>query len=184
MTKTSTRLKLPRTVSTINAHITGRHERAGIANQEHGCSTVLFGLAQLAQHVLSRPLALSLWVLDKQSFHHGCDNVSRRNSVDADSVLAPLARQVSRQLDDRCFARVVCCANQPLRILVSQYSRRPKTNTTYPVGHSSRHGCDEGHGSSVPMLDHLLGHCLCCHEHSCYIDLEHGVCILGRVLER
>lgn len=34
------------------------------------------------------------------------------------------------------------------------------------------------------MPDHLLGHCLRCHEDSCDVDLEHGVCILGCVLER
>lgn len=90
------------------------HERAGIADQEHGCTTILLGGGQPSQHVLRRPGLLALRVLDEQLLHHLRYNISGRDGVDTNVVLTPFGRQVSSELDDTCLGRVVCGTDQPL----------------------------------------------------------------------
>lgn len=80
---------------TIDAQIRTRHEGAGVADQKHGGTAVLFGLAEFVQHVLCRPFAASFWVLYEQGFDHCCYNVAWRDGVDADSVGTPFAGQVA-----------------------------------------------------------------------------------------
>lgn len=54
---------------------------------------------------------------------------------------------------------------------------------TYPIGNCAAHTGDHGNAASVSKANHLLGHSLCGHEHASHIDLEHGVAVLGRILQ-
>ena len=66
-------------------------------------------------------------------------------------------------------------------MLATAHVRREKD--THSVCDCTAHGCNEGHGSAVTVLDHLLGHCLGSHEYPRHVDLKHGVRVLGRVLQ-
>lgn len=55
---------------------------------------------------------------------------------------------------------------------------------TYPIGNGATHTGDHGDTTAVPKANHLLGHSLSGHEHARDINLEHGVAVFGRVLER
>ena len=55
---------------------------------------------------------------------------------------------------------------------------------TYPIGNGATHTGDHGDATAVAKANHLLGHGLRGHEHARDVDLEHGVAVLGRVLER
>lgn len=54
---------------------------------------------------------------------------------------------------------------------------------TYPIGNCAAHAGDHGNATSVTKANHLLGHSLRGHEHTRHVDLEHGVAVLGRVLQ-
>jgi len=68
------------------------HEAAGITDQKHGGATVLFRSRKTLQHVLRRPLRFPLWELLEQLLHHGRHDVSWRERVDPNLVLAPFRR--------------------------------------------------------------------------------------------
>jgi hypothetical protein len=91
----------------IDLQIRPCHKAARITYQEHSRAPILGRLTQSPQHILRWPVRLALWVLDKQLLHHGCDNVSWRNGVDADIVHAPFGREVAAELDDTGFGGVV-----------------------------------------------------------------------------
>lgn len=61
---------------------------------------------------------------------------------------------------------------------------RPKKTGTYPIGDCSAHAGNQCNASPVAKANHLLGNGLGGHEHSRDVDLEHGIRVLGRVLER
>ena len=112
---------LPRSMATIHSQIRPRHERTRITDQEHRRPSVLLRLRQTAQHVLRRPLFFSLWVLHEQFLHHCRHNVSGRDGVDANVVLAPFRRQVTCELHHTGFRRIVCRADEALaRTLVGE----------------------------------------------------------------
>jgi hypothetical protein len=94
--------------------ITTHHKATSITNQKHGRPSVLARFRQPPQHILRRPVRLPLRILLKQCLHHGRDNVPGRDGVDADVVLAPLGREVARELYDACFGCVVGGAYQTL----------------------------------------------------------------------
>jgi hypothetical protein len=79
----------PCSMPTIDLQVTASHKAARIANAEHGRTSVLFGRAELAQHVLRGPVAPALRVLFKQCFHHSRRDVAGRDGVDADAVGSP-----------------------------------------------------------------------------------------------
>lgn len=54
---------------------------------------------------------------------------------------------------------------------------------TYPIGNGATHRGDHGNATSVTEANHLLGHCLGSHEYTSDIHFEHGVAVLGRVLQ-
>jgi hypothetical protein len=66
--------KLPSGVAAIYPEIRTRHEPAGIAEEEHGRTPVVLGLAQLVEHVVRRPLLFTLWELLEKLLNHLRDN--------------------------------------------------------------------------------------------------------------
>lgn len=106
---------LPRRVPAINLHIRCRHEAARIAEQEHGRAAILSRLTQLAEHILRGPVPPPLGVLLEERLHHGRHNVPRRDGVYADPELAPLGREIARQLDDARLGRIVGRADEALQ---------------------------------------------------------------------
>jgi hypothetical protein len=54
---------------------------------------------------------------------------------------------------------------------------------TYPIGNGAAHTGDHGDAATVSEANHLLGNGLGGHEHAGDVDLEHGVAVLGRVLQ-
>jgi hypothetical protein len=112
-------INLPRGVATIHAQVTTSHERASVTKQEDRSTTVLLGTRETTKHVLLGPLCLALRELNEQVRNHRRDNVTRRDSVDADVVLAPFSGEVARKLDDGCLASVVSGANKALEYKLS-----------------------------------------------------------------
>lgn len=55
---------------------------------------------------------------------------------------------------------------------------------TYPIGDSATHTSDHSNATPIAKTNHLLSHRLRSHEHASNINLEHGVAVLGRVLQR
>lgn len=90
-----TRTILPSSMPAVDPQIRSRHKATRVADQEHRRTTILVGLAQLAQHILRRPIPFPLWKLLKQRFHHGCDNIAGRDGVDTDAVRAPLGGEIA-----------------------------------------------------------------------------------------
>jgi hypothetical protein len=80
---------LPGTVPAVDSEITACHETAGIADQEDGCSSVFFRLAQSAQHILRWPFSLSLGILLEKHGDHLCYDVAWGNGIHADAILTP-----------------------------------------------------------------------------------------------
>lgn len=54
---------------------------------------------------------------------------------------------------------------------------------TYPIGDSTTHTSDHSNAPPIAKANHLLSHRLRRHEHARDINLEHGVAVLGRVLQ-
>lgn len=103
----TTRMPLPRGVTTVHAQVRASHERRGIGEQEDRCTTVLLGTRQTAKHILLGPLVAALRELNKQLLNHSGDDVTRGNSVDTDIVLAPFGSEVATKLDDGGLGGVV-----------------------------------------------------------------------------
>ena len=101
-------------MSTINLQITARHEAARIADAEHSRTPVLLRHAQLAQHVLRRPVAPALRVFLEQGLDHGGCDVAGRNCVYANAVAAPFGSEVAAELEDGGFGGVVGWADEAL----------------------------------------------------------------------
>lgn len=95
-------------MSAIDAQVAARHEAAGVAEQEHGGTAVLAGLAEPVEHVVLGPLDLALRVLHEERLDHGGDDVAGRDGVDADAVSAPFGSQVTAELQDGGLGGVVC----------------------------------------------------------------------------
>lgn len=57
-------------MAAINSQIRTSHESAGVAEQEYGGTSVVLGLAELVQHIMSWPLRLTLRELHKQLLDH------------------------------------------------------------------------------------------------------------------
>ena len=98
---------LPRRVSTIDPQVRCRHKAARIANEEHCSASILLWHTQLSQHVLRGPIPLSLRILLKQGFYHGSLDISRRNGINSNTVMAPFGGEVACQLHYGSFAGVV-----------------------------------------------------------------------------
>lgn len=95
--------RLPCAVPPVNPEVSAGHEAAGVADQKHGRASVLVRKAQLAEHVLRRPISPAFRELLEELLDHGGDNVARRDGVDADAMLAPLGGEVAGELDDTGF---------------------------------------------------------------------------------
>ena len=63
-------------MATIDPQIAARHEAAGIADQEHGGSTVFLRRAQLAQHILRWPISSALRILLEKRLDHRSHDIA------------------------------------------------------------------------------------------------------------
>lgn len=119
-------------MSTVDTEITSRHEAASIAEQKYGSTAIFLGDAESLKHVLLGPLLLSLRVVVKQVQQHLGQDITRRESVDADAILAPLGSQASGQLDNSSLGGVVCssCTGQFQKEPVGELSGRKLTEQT------------------------------------------------------
>ncbi len=91
----------------IHPQIRARHESARVAQQEHGCSPVVFRFTQLPEHILGGPIGAAFGVETEELFDHGGHDVAGGDGVDADAVGAPFGGEVAGELDDAGFACVV-----------------------------------------------------------------------------
>lgn len=103
-------------MTAIHPQVTPRHEAAGITDQEDGGAAILLGLGHATQHVLLGPLVAALGEFHEELLDHGGDDVAGGDGVDADTVLAPLGREVAAELDDGGLRGVVGGADQSLMI--------------------------------------------------------------------
>lgn len=106
---------LPRRMPSIYPQIRASHEGTGIADQEDRRASVLLRCGQSTKHILRRPISLPVGILLKESFHHCCNNVTRRNGVDTDSMSSPLHGEVACELDHTCLGCVVRWTDQALQ---------------------------------------------------------------------
>lgn len=95
-------------MSTVNSEVASRHEAASVTEQEYGSTAIFLGDTETLKHVLLGPLFLSLGVVVEQVQQHLSQDVSGRECVDADVILAPLSSQASGQLDNGSLGGVVC----------------------------------------------------------------------------
>lgn len=102
-------------MASVHPQITARHETACITDQEHCRAPVFLRCAELAQHILRRPVPSPVRELLEERLDHGRDDVAGRYGVDADAVLAPLGGEVAGELDDARFGGVVGGADEALR---------------------------------------------------------------------
>jgi len=112
--------QLPSAVSTVNPQIRTRHERACVAEQEDCRTTVFPRLTELTEHVMRRPFTFPLRKLLKQCLDHSSNDVTRRNSVDADTMWAPLRSKVTSELYNTSLGSVVSRADKSLHQTVGQ----------------------------------------------------------------
>lgn len=94
-------------MSTVNTKIASRHEAASVAEQEYGSTAIFLGDTESLKHVLLGPLFLSLGVVVEEVQQHLSQDVSRRECVDADAILAPLSSQASGKLDNGSLGGVI-----------------------------------------------------------------------------
>ncbi len=110
----------------VDPEISSGHEAAGIAEQENSGTSVLVWVAQPLEHVGVGPSRLPFGERFEETSGHGCDDVSRRDSVDPDAVLTPLGGKVSSQLQDGGLGGVVGTALVSWVILCTAMRRGKK----------------------------------------------------------
>ena len=71
------------------------HKTTRITNQKCCRPSVLLRFAQPTKHILLRPFGLPLGEFFKERFDHGSYDVTGRDGVDSDAVLAPLGGEVA-----------------------------------------------------------------------------------------
>ena len=114
---------LPTRMTAIYSYIgTGHHTGRWRHEENCGSSEVLW-LAQLTEHVLSRPVDPSLRMQAKQLLHHCCNDIARGYGIDADAMLSPLRCQVPGQLNNASFRGIVRRTYESLEIRSEQNTR-------------------------------------------------------------
>ena len=151
-------------MSAVHPQVTPRHKAAGIAEEEDSSAAVFARLGKAAEHVVLGPLVTTLRELVEEHLDHSGHNVAGGDGVDADVVLAPFGGEVATELEDCCFAGIVCGTKQSL---TSQFTDKAdaggqatrnrggeeagriariifwrKRKGTYPIGNSTTHACD------------------------------------------
>ena len=101
-------------MSTINFQVTSSHETASFRYQKNRCPAIFPRLTEFAQHVLRRPVALSLWELLEECFYHCGHDVAWRDGVYANPELSPLRSEIPGELKHTSFRSVVRRADQSL----------------------------------------------------------------------
>jgi len=99
---------------TVDPEIRAGHETTGVTNEKDRGAAILLGRAELAEHVLRRPVPFPLGVLLEQRLNHRRHDVARGDGIDANTMRTPLRRQVATELDDTGFGRVVCGTDEAL----------------------------------------------------------------------
>jgi hypothetical protein len=66
------------------------HETASSTDQEHSSAAILARSREPVQHIMFRPLHLSLREFHEQRLDHGRHDVARGDGVDTDVILTPL----------------------------------------------------------------------------------------------
>ena len=93
-------------MTAVNPQITACDKAARITQQEHGGSAILIRRRQPIEHVVLRPLFLSIW-LCKRVARQACFDVSGADGVDADrgatSATAPFCSEGACKLNDSGF---------------------------------------------------------------------------------
>lgn len=179
-----TLILLPSRVTAIYLQIRTSHERTRVTDQEDRRTPVFPWLRQPSQHILRWPLCLPLRKLDKQLLHHRRHDVSRRDGVDTNIMLAPFRSKVASQLNNACFRCVVCRANQALQMSVDAISISLWFEKTYPIRDTPTHTRNHHNTPPISKPYHLLRHRLRTHEHTRDIHLKHAIRILGSVVQR
>lgn len=129
-------------MASVNPQVASGHEAASIADKEDAGASVFVWVAELAQHVLSGPVAASLGVLLEESLHHLSHDIARRDGVDADAVGTPFRGEVAGELKDSGLGRIVRGTDQALSSNVSSGTSSQDfdfVKKTHPVGHCAGH---------------------------------------------
>lgn len=98
---------LPGSVTAINADISTSHERRGVGDEEDSSTTELRRVRDAAKHVLASPLGLALGVDVEEVLKHLGLDVTGRDGVDTDTVLAPFSSKRATKLQDGGLGGIV-----------------------------------------------------------------------------
>lgn len=79
----------PRYMAAINSKVTARHEAACVAEEKNSRASILGGQTEAVEHVIPGPRFPALRKLVQKRLNHFCRDVSRRQRVDPDAMLAP-----------------------------------------------------------------------------------------------
>lgn len=94
-------------MATIDAEVSTSHEGRGIRDEEDGSATELGGIRDATEHVLASPLGLTLRVDIEEVLKHLGLNVTGREGVDTDTVLAPFRGEGATKLKDGRLGGIV-----------------------------------------------------------------------------
>ncbi|KAG7833700.1 hypothetical protein KL943_003808 [Ogataea angusta] len=95
------------TVAAVDSKVRARHEPRAVAEEEHGGRLEVFGRAQPVEHGAAHPGLVQLGFHVQQLLGHGSYDITGRDGVDADAILAPLLAQRPRELQHGGLGRVV-----------------------------------------------------------------------------
>lgn len=94
-------------MTSVNLEVGSSHEAGGIADEKDRRTSVLFRRTQFAEHVLRRPVTSPLWILLKQRFHHGRNDIPGGDGVHADPMFAPLGGEIPCELQNTGLGCIV-----------------------------------------------------------------------------
>lgn len=166
----------------VNSQISSSHEAAGVAKEENCSPTVFLGITQPLQHVRIRPCSLPFRKCLEKTGSHSRDDITWREGVDANSVLAPFCGKVPGQLDYSRLGGIIRPVDRYQLRAFGSARCNLRANQT-PVSHSTAHASNQHHASFLLTLDHLPCYGLGRHEDTSYVDAQHLIRILGGILE-
>lgn len=98
---------LPGSMTSVHAEVGASHEARSVTQEKDGRATVLFWVAQPAQHIVLGPVLLPVGELLEKGCCHCSHDVARGNSVHTDAVRSPFHGQVPRELEHAGLGGVV-----------------------------------------------------------------------------
>lgn len=111
----------PSAMAAIDPQVRARHKTTRIADQKHGSTPVLLRLTQSPQHILFRPLSLPLRKFIEERLDHSRHNVTGRNGIYPDAIVAPFCGKISPELKDGGFGGVISGADESLLLYMYQH---------------------------------------------------------------